>query len=480
MEKREDLKQKETEFLSEQKTKYPELFEKGTFLDDAGFLQKIGFFVPGKDKFPSGCIKLLPQDFIVEEVPKEGAGQTVDWGNFFHAEKSFSEEDPTVYATLVKCGLSTIEAVEEISSFLGMPKNLIGYSGIKDKDALTSQLISFRQMPAGGVEKLEKMESHYFFLKDVYSGKGSTETGSLQGNEFTILVRTSQTIEEKELLKRIKDIEKSGFYNFYYLQRFGNPRLSNFYWGFLILTGKYEEAIMNFMTRAGEREIPYFKKLRDEIKSNWGNWEKIGQITAPMPMSLQNERKIISYLTKHPDDFTGSLNQVQEQVKLWLFALSSWMFNKKISLYLQNGQVPPEKMPLILSQDKNDWNFYQEFFPKEENFSPLDLLNNLKPFPFVRWAKREVNTREFAKIHDVKITDRGVIIKLLLPKGAYATTFLSHFFNLISGALPQNIPTGALDLKKELGIGDLEKTLDKFKEVIQSKKQSISSIGESD
>jgi len=467
--KRDELKEKELEFLAKERKNCPELFQRETFFDNAEFLEKFGFFIKEKENFPSGYIKLWPQDFIVEEIPGKENLQTVNLENFFDREKPFSKTDPTIYATLIKCGLSTLEVIEEINSFLGLPKNKIQFSGIKDKDALTSQLISFRETT---IEKLQEIKSPYLFLKNVYSGKGVMETGGLKGNEFTVLVRTDNSFQEKNFLENLKKIEREGFYNFFYLQRFGTPRLINWFWGLLILRGEYDKAVFSFLSSPGEREIPYFKKIREEIKNCFPDWQKIEKILEPFPIILQNETKVVKYLKEKPRDFIGALNQVPEQIQLWVFAYASLLFNKKLSSFLKEEIKLPEKLFLILSKDKNDWLEYFDFL-KEDGIFSLPL-KNLKPFSsFIQWRKREIKTKEKVKIHQVKIIPEGIILKFFLPKAVYATTFLAHLFNLVSGLPPKNILTQTIDLKAALGIGSLKETLNKFKKIILSKAEDI-------
>ena len=114
---RKEIKEQELKFLAGEFKKNPELFLQESYIDDTVFLEKIGISFPAqiqKNLYP-GYLKLWPQDFIVEEVLKNGIIQTINDGNF--SKKGNQEKQLTLYATLVKCGLSTIEAIEEISSF---------------------------------------------------------------------------------------------------------------------------------------------------------------------------------------------------------------------------------------------------------------------------------------------------------------------------------------------------------------------------
>lgn len=465
---RKDTKENEINILAEEYKKNPNLFARETIVDSPEFLEKFGFFVDGKESFPQGYIKLWPQDFIVEEITKEKEIQTIEVENFLHKNKHYLEKDPAIYSTLVKCDLSTLEAVEEISLALNIPKNQIKFSGIKDKDAITSQLISLRKTNA---EKIKEINSPYFFLKNSYSGKGTMEIGSLEGNEFTILIRTNKDFSENLFMKNLDNVSKKGFYNFFYLQRFGTPRLINFNWGFMILRGEYEKAVLGFLSSPGERELAYFKEIRKKIRENFGNWLKIKEIIGGFPLIFTHEIKIIEFLEKNPTDFLGALRQIPDQVQLWVFALGSLFFNKKISYLLKEKQKIPDLFPLILSDKEKDWIFYKDLLAKNGIHSIP--FYSLKHFPDIQLRTREIPTKIDVKILNYKIIPEGVILDFILPKGAYATTFLAHIFNLVSGLPPENISMFSIDTKGTLGKNSLEETLNKFKDVIHPKNEDL-------
>lgn len=461
---RQEAREKEVKFLAAELQRNPRLFEKKTFVDSPEFLEKFGIFIKGKENFPAGYLKLWPQDFIVEEIGTDKKIRTIELANFFDTSQTFSEKDQTIYAALVKCGLSTIEAVEEIVVLSGIAKDQIQFAGIKDKDALTSQLVSFRKTR---VADLQKINSPFLFLKEAFSGKGVLKTGELAGNEFTILVRTDRFFQKNKFLDNLDKIRKNGFNNFFYLQRFGTPRLINFYWGLFILRGEYEKAVLSNLCSPGQREFDYFKNLRAEIKKLWPDFSKIEKLLEPFPLMLEEEIKMIGYLKEWPNDFIGALNQIPEQIQLWLFAYASSLFNKKLYYFSRNNLVPPKTIPLVLSNDKEDWLFYKDILEKD-GISRIPFAN-LKNFPYVRWLKREIKTEMEIEVKDAIIIPEGVILNFNLPKAAYATTFLAHLFNLVSGQPPEGISPLAIDTKATLGKNSLEEVLNKFEEVISAK-----------
>src|SRR3989344_768074 len=465
---RKEIKEGEIKFLSKEFKENPELFERKTHIHSAQFLEKIGITLPLQiqQNLFLGYLKLWPHDFIVEEVLKDNSLETVNSGNFLKKEDAILQS--TIYATLVKCGLSTIEVIEEMVSILNVDKKQIQFAGIKDKDALTAQLISFRGIE---IEKIEHIISPYFFFKDTYYDKGVVQVGGLKGNKFTILIRTDESFKKEKFLENLEFIKKDGFFNFFYSQRFGSPRFINWFWGLLILKGEYKNAVLSFLCSEGQNETAYFKKIREEIKNHFGNWEKVAKILEPFPIILQNELKAVHYLKNNPSDFIGALNQIPEQIQLWVYAYGSLLFNRKISEYLRDDIKLPEKLPLILSNDKNDWIVYDDFL-KEDGILSMPF-QNLKPFNFIQWKKREMATKEKTEIHNIKIIKEGVVLSFTLPKGCYATSFLSNLFQLALGLPPENILQDQIDIKEILGEENIKNTLEKFKSITFSKTENL-------
>ena len=461
-------KQEELAFLAEEYRKHPELFVQRTFIEDAPALRKFGISIPDKEHFVAGTTKLWPEDFIVEEVAPDGTRYGVVGESASPPPTPPAEQSPTTYATLVKCGLSTLEAIEELSRGLGIKKEHIAFAGIKDKDALTSQRISLRHLP---LEKLQTFSSPYFFLKDLSFGKGAVEKGKLRGNRFTILVRTDKKWLEDErsekVISALASVRNKGFYNFFYLQRFGTPRLCNFQWAEEILKGNYEQAVRDILSTATERELPFFAELRKELGKEFGNWQKLQEMLAPFPILFSHERKLVGHLALHHGDFVGALQTIPEQITLWLYALASLLFNKKISEYLARGQEPPRELPFFLSPDRHDHEPYRQML-EAKGLYPVPF-QNVRPFPQVQVRHRMTATKDHGDILKGEIVPEGLILEFELSKGQYATTLLSHIFNLTSGKPPEDISKERLDTKKILGELPLGETLTHFENIIASK-----------
>lgn len=173
-------------------------------------------------------------------------------------------------------------------------------------------------------------------------------------------------------------------------------------------------------------------------------------------------------MIENPGDFAGALNQIPRVLQLWLTSFAALLYNKTLSFYLKENKHLPPKLPLILSPEKKDWLFYEELLKTAGIFSITFALKNLRPFPKIYLRRRDQNTIENVEVLRWKIIPEGVILNFNLAKGCYATTFLSHLFDLISGNLPKKFSNLPIDTKANLKQASLEEILNQFSDVVSS------------
>jgi TruD family tRNA pseudouridine synthase len=411
----------------------PEVCAPVSWTENNDFLVPFGITIPGKNLFPDGVVKLLPQDFIVEEIAADGTQYTID---HVPPQAATPGEGDTVYATLVKFNISTFEAVRQLVEALGCTVDQIQYAGIKDQRAITAQRISFRKV---SLEAVENGTSPDFFLKDIASGKGVLQPGMLSGNRFTILVRTKPTINEPDAIARLasslKSVVENGFYNFFYLQRFSSPRYINFRWGRDILLGNYEAVVRSILIDVTPTETLFFAQVRSQLATRWGDWEATqAYVEATVPMDVfQTERMALAYLIANPNDFLGVLKQDTRQTQLWVYAFGSKLFNEQLSFFAKKGNVPTE-LPTILSPSRDDTAIFRHLFEVEGVWPPT--WPSLRDFPHIQRRRQTVQTTIPVVFEKVDVVPAGIVLQFTLQKGGYATTFLSHLFNLRGGTLP--------------------------------------------
>jgi tRNA pseudouridine13 synthase len=141
-------------------------------------------------------------DFIVEEIPARNFKQK---GNFFimKVQKEY---------------LSTMELIYAISKELNIQENLIGYAGLKDKYATTTQYIS---IPLNKSRGYEAINSKSIKVLETYTDDQKIKIGDLKGNKFTITLKDIDPNSVHVIYQNISRIQKHGMPNYFGYQRFG-------------------------------------------------------------------------------------------------------------------------------------------------------------------------------------------------------------------------------------------------------------------
>ena len=125
-------------------------------------------------------LKCVPEDFIVDEIftPPQNGGD--------HLIILLSKRDTEL-----------LSAIDALAEKLAIKPRAIGYAGIKDKRAVTTQYLSIR-----GVPKME-LERRGFSL--VGSDSKALSLGDHQGNRFKITVRNLSSKDLQRMQKRIQE-----------------------------------------------------------------------------------------------------------------------------------------------------------------------------------------------------------------------------------------------------------------------------------
>jgi tRNA pseudouridine13 synthase len=168
------------------------------------------------------------EDFVVEEIPSK---------KFFRKYERIGGSvqlisGPYFVYLLKKKGMTTKKALEIVSRKNGIPVNSIGYSGLKDKFAVTSQYITIKK-------KIDSFETGNLSL--IYSGsaRNQMQIGELDGNHFII---TLHKCRRPKNAKKTLAILGKGLPNYFGPQRFGINR-NNHEIGKLILKRKFDQAL---------------------------------------------------------------------------------------------------------------------------------------------------------------------------------------------------------------------------------------------
>lgn len=460
--------QKQAERLEFYRQSNPALITREKKRSEKEIFEEIGIYNISLDK-PLGYIRLFPQDFIVEEKLNDGRILMVNELDNDKNVRREGEKENTLYAKLVKIGIPTSVAIERIAEHFKIDINKIGYAGLKDADAVTAQLVAFPGMRLP-VEEIKKAKIPNIYLSDFYYNNGSLTPGDLEANVFTIIVRVNGKLDDRFKI-RMDTIGKFGVLNYFQSQRFGGLRLASHKLGKLIARGDYELAVKYFLFETNSDDIPLVGELRKRGEKFFPDWRKIKSVFNELPYTFSNEIKALDYLTENSENYIGALIKIKDQTQLWAYAYASWLFNKHLSEYSRNKGCVDEKFPTILSDDQDDWKLYWPYLQED---GTAEFRKNLRPFKFIQMKKRLTAGRIFPK--DIKHREfkGGVVMNFTLPKGAYATTFLTNFFELEQGLpVPEGISLEEIDPKEKMGEGNIKKIKEIFKDCWHSKIENI-------
>lgn len=147
-----------------------------------------------------GRIKQVPEDFDVEEIPAyEPSGE----GAF-------------LYLWVEKRDMGAEYFVRQVARRLAVPAQEVGTAGMKDRHAVTRQMVS---VPESAEDHLSALERDGIRLLDVKRHSNKLRPGHLHGNRFRILIRDAEHADRLQPI--LNRIQSDGLPNFYGPQRFG-------------------------------------------------------------------------------------------------------------------------------------------------------------------------------------------------------------------------------------------------------------------
>jgi tRNA pseudouridine13 synthase len=149
-----------------------------------------------------GRIKVLPEDFEVEEIP---AYQPCGQGDH-------------LYLWLEKRGMGAEYFVRQIARRLEISPGDVGVAGLKDRHAVTRQMVS---VPVAAEPLLNRLEGDGIRVLSVSRHGNKLKSGHLHGNRFRVVVRDIVPEASDRLQALLERLGQQGWPNYYGPQRFG-------------------------------------------------------------------------------------------------------------------------------------------------------------------------------------------------------------------------------------------------------------------
>lgn len=400
-------------------------------------------------------IKLEPEDFVVRELT---AWSPSDRGGF------------AVYE-LTKRKLDTFEAMRLVSSRLGVPLDRLAYVGLKDRQGVTTQLVSVQihgvPRPRGRIAGVE--------LRYLGRSPRALSANDLRGNAFTIVVRDLGPEQLERLPARVETVVHHGLVDYFDDQRFGSLVAGQGLPGRDLVRGDFEAVVKALLTEPGERDPLPEVKWKHLVGHLWGQWDELAR-----KWGNRRGASIVRHLRRRPGDWAGALQRMPAKERaIHVFAYQSLIWNQSVAAYLRK-KLPAARLSCTpYAGGEHVWPEYgpQEALPALVETFPL-LDHQVRPTdPDVRAAIDATLAAEgltlerfriegipgcFFKHHERPLLIRPARLKLLgpaapderrpgrlkqalsfeLPPGAYATLVLRRLF----GAEPRR---GDLQVRRE-------------------------------
>lgn len=262
-----------------------------------------------------GRIRERPQDFLVDEIPAY--------------EPSGSGEH--IYLLVQKRGLSTLEMVEVLSHHFGVRRMDVGCAGLKDKHAITRQVVSIH-VPGKKVEDFPAIrhERMQVLWADRHANK--LRPGHLQGNRFSIRIRGVDFTSVRHAKAALDRLEHLGVPNRVGEQRFGLLG-NNHLIGAALVVGDFERMASLLLGPCAEHP-----GVNPEARAHYAAGRLVEALDA-FPRPARAERAMLRELIRGKS-FKRAAYAIDMQLqRFYLAAFQSAAFNDVLDERLTRGAL---------------------------------------------------------------------------------------------------------------------------------------------
>ena len=263
----------------------------------------------------SGVIKVRPEDFVVEELPlydPVGKGEHL-------------------YLGIRKMGMPHTEMIRLLRQHFRVSEHAIGYAGMKDKVAVTTQQVSIH-LPDGEPDSLDVRDKRM----DVLWARrhlNKLRRGHLIGNRFSIRIRETDPLKAPQVLAQMRRLESVGVPNYYGFQRFGY-RSNTHLLGYHALCEDWKSALDELIGATGTA----FPERQREARELYD----AGDYTGSLKFWSRNEHAEVAALralSKGASHMEAVRRINKYTLNFWISAYQSMVFNRVLDRRLTDGML---------------------------------------------------------------------------------------------------------------------------------------------
>src|SRR5262245_37005054 len=280
-------------------------------------------------------IKQTPADFVVEERAAIAPGDRGDFALYL----------------LRKQGVGTLEALRAVRRAWKVPARAVGFGGLKDRHAVTTQWVT---IPRGPKHNLNEPT-----FRLTYEGKCERPMSrmALAGNTFRIRVRDLAEPEARRLAERMRDVAEHGLPAYFDDQRFGSVRGGGSFAVLRLLLGDAEGALRAAIATPTREDRGPVKQRKRHLAAAWG---RPPDLEAVLPaLAGTPARAAVLRLRDEPGDFVGAFAALdREERRLMASAYQSFVWNRAVASRVESIVpdaerivLPGEAAPLVFAKD---------------------------------------------------------------------------------------------------------------------------------
>lgn len=270
-----------------------------------------------------GRLRERLEDFVVKEVLLNGV----------EVDKAKSPRPgPYTWVLIEKRGIDTLSVVSLLRRRLGVSSIDISYGGLKDSNAVATQIISIRGVSASALSGIDL--GPRVRVLDAFTMDKPFTPGEIWGNAFTIRVRGP--VFDWNLVECVKaQLAERGLPAYYGYQRFGLRRPNSHMIGKYLVLGDFERAVEELLAKPRPTEDPTIRMAREYAAR--GEYAKALELF-PRSIRYLPERAVLRRLIADPGNFGNAISALPlNLLRLYVEAYQSYIFNKALSGRIRRG-----------------------------------------------------------------------------------------------------------------------------------------------